>query len=502
MLKLTAISKSFPGVKALTDVSLEFMPGEIHGLVGENGAGKSTLMKIMTGLLQPDQGTIQIDSQTVQFRNCLDAMARGIHLVYQEIQVIPESTIAENVMLDKLITRGRSGIIDWPAVNHRARIYTERIGLKLPVTTVVKHLSAAQKQLIQIARALAAETRLLLLDEPTSSLSGHEAAELMAILRLLKGHGVTIVYVSHKLEEVFAIADRVSVLRDGQWMGTRRAADLTRTELVQMMIGRAAREDRLGPTTIDRSREALRVQQLHRTGKAHDINFVLHPGEILGFYGLVGSGRTETARLIIGDDQRESGELFVNGERARISSVQDSLHRYRIGYVSENRKEEGLWLDASVGTNITITILQRLIHRLTRRIDPVRERQTGQDLTEALAIKTPGLDQTARFLSGGNQQKICLAKWLAAQCDILIIDEPTVGVDVGAKEHLHRLIWELAAQQQKAILLISSDMTEIIKLASRILVFKDHRIVGEITDVSAPTRNFQEISQEIGEWLS
>ena len=502
MLELRSISKSFTGLQALAEVSLRFSGGEIHGLVGENGAGKSTLLKILSGVYQPDSGSLALDGRPVRLRDCYDALRRGICIVHQEIQVIPESTIAENVMLDKLPTRGRTGIVDWSAANRRAGEFTSLVGLGLPPSTVVKDLSAAQKQLIQLAKALAANARVLLLDEPTSSLTEHEARELQRILLRLKSQGVAIVYVSHKLEEVFALCDRVSVLRDGRHVGTKPAAEFTPATLVKLMIGREAPNQRLGALRPDRNREALRAEHLTRRGKVHDVSFTLHPGEILGFYGLVGAGRTETARLIIGDDVPDSGEVFVHGRRARIRGIQDSLHLCRIGYVSENRKEEGLLLDAPVGDNITITVWKRLRHWLSRRINPTAERAIARDLARSLAIKCAGLDQATRYLSGGNQQKVCMAKWLAADCDILIIDEPTVGVDIGAKEQIHRLIWDLAVVQGKAVILISSDLLEIIKLASRILVFRDKRIVGEISDLDAPNRAVGEISQAIGQFLN
>ena len=502
VLELRQLTKSFPGVQALDDVSLQFTKGEIHGLVGENGAGKSTLMKLITGIHAPDRGEIRLDGQPVRFRSYRDSMAAGIHLVYQEIQVIPESTVAENVMLDKMITRGRTGIIDWPAVNQTARKFTDLVGLDLPPTTVVKPLSAAQKQLIQIAKALAADARVLLLDEPTSCLSQHEALELQRVLRALANKGVTLIYVSHRLEEVFALCDRLSVLRDGRHVSTARTRDVTRAELVQQMIGRAAREQRFGALPERSGRELLRAERLSRRAKVRQVSFSLHAGEILGFYGLVGAGRTETARLLIGDDQPDHGTIFVAGVPEQIRSVEESLRRFRIGYVSENRKEEGLLLESSVGTNLTITIWERFVHRLTRRISRQRECEIGQGLITGLSIKCRGLDEKTRNLSGGNQQKICLAKWLAADCQILIIDEPTVGVDIGAKDQIHRLIWDFAAKPGRAVILISSDMPEIIKLASRILVFRDKRVAGEIKDVDAPDLTYEAVSAAIGRYLA
>jgi len=502
MLELRAITKTFPGVRALFEVSLQFEAGTIHGLVGENGAGKSTLLKIVTGIDRADSGEIHLDRELLRLSDPHAALLRGIAMVQQEIQLVPESSIAENVMLDKLPTRGRTGIIDWPSLERCARTFAERVGLHLPLETPVRRLSAAQKQLVQIAKALAAKARVLLLDEPTSSLTEHEARALAQILLRLKAEGVAVIYVSHKLDEVFHLCDRISVLRDGHCVGSHPVAELTRERLVQLMIGRATADARHGTLKPDRSCEALRADRLTRHGHAQEISFTLYPGEILGFYGLVGSGRTETARMLIGDTPPDSGQIFVKGRPATIRSVHRSLHRFGIGYVSENRKEEGLLLDSSVGTNITLTIWQRLRHRLTRRICPTAERTAALEMVRAVDIRCNGLHQTTGSLSGGNQQKICLAKWLVADCDTLIIDEPTVGVDVGAKEQIHRLIWELAGKQNKAIILISSDLPEMISLAHRILVFRDRRVVGEIGEVDTPGRTYEEISGAIGRLLN
>jgi ribose transport system ATP-binding protein len=501
MLELKGLSKRFPGVQALDGVSLSFAPGEIHALVGENGAGKSTLIKIVTGIYQPDAGEIFYEGRRLCFRSYRDSLAEGIDIVSQEIQVIPESTIAENIMLDKLITKGKTGIIDWAAVNRVARACLDKVGLPLGPDIVIKRLSAAHKQLVQIAKALAANARVLLLDEPTSSLTEHEARTLFGILRGLRESGVTIIFVSHKFEEVFALCDKVSVLRDGRLVGTRRIQDLTQSELVKMMIGRDVAQTHLGPLDAGGGREMLRAEHVVRKDKVEDASFTVRAGEILGFYGLVGAGRTELARVLIGEDRLDAGTIYVRGEKARIRSVADSLERYRIGYVTENRKEEGLLLQSPVSTNITIAVWPRIVNRLTRAISRAREVAITRGMIDSLSIRATGPNQKTEDLSGGNQQKVCIAKWLAADCDILIIDEPTVGVDVGAKEQIHQLIWGLAKTRGKAIILISSDMPEIIKIASRILVFKDRRIVGEITGVDEASKTYAEVSAAIGTHL-
>lgn len=502
MLELKSISKSFPGVRALDGVSVCFEEGEIHALVGENGAGKSTLIKIITGIYQPDAGEIYYQGERLHFRSYRDSLERGIDVVNQEIQVIPESTIAENIMLDKMITYGGTGIINWDAVNRVARQYMDIIGLPLSPSTVIRNLGAAQKQLVQIAKALAANAKVLLLDEPTSSLTEHEAANLIRILLDLKEKAVTIIFVSHKFEQVLSLCDRVSVLRDGQLVGTKRIDEVSQSDLITMMIGRNVTGNHLGRLDVNRSREMLRADHVTRKARVDDVSFTLYEGEILGLYGLVGAGRTELARILIGEDGIDSGTVLVRGEKARIRSVADSLERYRIGYVTENRKEEGLFLQSPVSTNVTITIWSKIVHPLTRAISRGREMSITWNMIQALGIRTTGPNQKAEYLSGGNQQKICIAKWLAAQCDILIIDEPTVGVDIGAKEHIHQLLWDLAKKERKAILLISSDMPEIIKVSSRILVFRDHRIVGEIINVDDEARTYGQVSAEIAQYLN
>ena len=501
MLELRHISKSFPGVRALDGVSVAFAPGEIHALVGENGAGKSTLMKIICGIYQADEGEVFLDGLPIRSRDYRQSLSMGIDIVHQEVQIVRENTVAESIMLDKLITYGPTGIINWRAVNKQAKVYMDMVGLDVPPNALMKGLSPAQKRLTQIARALAADARVILLDEPTSTLTLHEAQTLFGILNDLKKTGVVLVFVSHKFEEVFALCDRVTVLRDGRHVGTKPTSELGRQELIRMMIGRECKEDHLGRVNFNPDKEVLRVEGLTRHGKIEDASFSLREGEILGLYGLVGAGRTEMARVLIGEDRMDAGRVIVRGEFARIRSIADSLYRYRIGYLTENRKEEGLLLKDTVRANLTITVWPRMVNKFTRWISQRQEDQTAHEMVESLEIRTPGLAQIVENLSGGNQQKVSLAKWLAADCDVLIIDEPTVGVDVGAKEQIHRLIRRLAEVERRSIILISSDMPEIIRLANRILVFRDQRIVGQVDDVDNSDRTYDEISMAIGEFL-
>ena len=501
MLHIRHVSKFFPGVRALNDVSLEFLPGEIHAVVGENGAGKSTLIKIICGIYTPDEGEVLLDGAVVHLHAYKDALDRKINLVSQEIQVIPKSSVAENIMLDKIERFSRRGKIDWPRLQREAQRYIDLVELNVAATTAVGGLSAAQKQLIMIARALSADARILVLDEPTSALTRHETANLLQLLKKIKAEGVTILFVSHKLEEVLEIADKASVLRDGNLVGTRATAGLTKDEIVKLMIGRDARTADFGLLDVDYGSPALEARHIIQPGTFDDVSFTLHKGEILGFYGLVGSGRTELAQILIGEARRSGGEVLVNGQAAHIHSMADSLYHHRMGYVSENRKEKGLILGASIKTNIAVTVWNSMRNRFGA-IRLGEETAVADRYIRALEIKTTDPDQLVGRLSGGNQQKVSIAKWLAAACDILIIDEPTIGVDIGAKEYIHQLIWNLARQEGKSIILISSDMPEIAAVARRILVFKDFRIVGEVCNDGAQVRGYDEISLEIGGYLA
>ncbi|PTY07469.1 ABC transporter permease [Opitutaceae bacterium EW11] len=496
MLELKAISKGFPGVRALQDVSLTFLPGEIHGLMGENGAGKSTAIKIAGGIHVPDTGDVVLNGRRVVFRDCREALAHGVGLVSQELFVIPDASVAENILLERWVTR-MPGVIDWHATRAEAVRQMRRVGLDVDPELPVRNLSAAQKQLVQIAKALTARASVLLLDEPTSCLTEHEVTKLYGLLRELRATGVVLVFVSHKLEEVFALCDRVTVLRDGRFVGTRETSKLSPAELVTMMIGRECNDDHLGRLAPDWSQPVLQADHLCRAGKVNDASFTLHRGEILGFYGLIGSGRTELARVIVGEDRIDAGRILVRGEAAKIESVRDSLYRHRIGYVTENRKEEGLFLHDSVRMNLSVAVWPRLRSGLLRAIGVEREEQLARDQIASLRVKTSSAEQAVGTLSGGNQQKVSIGKWLAADCDILIVDEPTVGVDVGAKQQIHQLIWDLAARGGKSLIVISSDLPELVRLANRILVFREQRIVGEVRDIDTAKKTYAQVSAEI-----
>ncbi len=499
MLEVSGVSKSFPGVKALQDISVQFHDGEIHALLGENGAGKSTLMKIICGIYKADKGTVSLDGKELKLHGYGDAVRHHISMVHQEIQMIPEASIAENIINDKIAQFTKFGFVNWKAINEFALKYMKEVGLDLPPEKKVRFLSAAHKQLIQIAKALSADARVLLLDEPTSSLTLHEADVLFELVRKLKEKGMIIIFVSHKLEEVQVIADRVTVFRDGKLVGSDHIKNMENSRIIKMMIGRDFVYSYRG--RLDAGDKDVVLEAKNITSRIHgfkNLSFQVHRGEILGFYGLVGSGRTELIRTMLNIDKCDGGEVFLEGKPVKIDSFKTALHKYKIGYVTENRKEEGLFLEHTVGTNICVNSLNKSYYGRIPFINLKKERENAGFFANRLEIKTPSLSTLAGKLSGGNQQKISIAKWLAADCDILIIDEPTVGVDIGAKEYIHELIWNLAAKEGKTVILISSDMNEMISLARRILIFKDKQITGELSGEEFFAKPGEEISAEIG----
>lgn len=478
-LALRSITKSFPGIRALNDASLTLVGGEIHALMGENGAGKSTLIKIITGVYRADSGTLKLDDRDLVFSSPRDAMAAGITVVHQERNLIPHFSVAENILLERLPTR--SGLVDFVRANSETRQHLAKVGLDIDPATEVGRLSVAQMQMVEIAKALSHNASVLLLDEPTASLTEAEAETLFRLVRRLREAGAAILFVSHKLEEVLSLCDRVTVLRDGETtLMAAPVAGMTRGNLIEAMIGRSERPvvpRKQGPQ-LDQPR--LKAQALTTSYGHKAIDFTLHRGEILGLYGLVGAGRTELARALLGQGKIRSGQILIDGAAVRMHSVRDAIKRCRIGYVSEDRKYEGVILDHSIRSNIAITVWDSIAHGLglLTRNDEIA---LAAPLAARLEIRAPSLDQRVGNLSGGNQQKVSLAKWLAADVDILIIDEPTVGIDIKAKSYIHELINELA-DRGMAILLISSDMPEIVAMADRILVMHEFALIDEFVN--------------------
>ena len=478
-LSISHIGKSFGGVRALDDVSFDIGGGEIHAVMGENGAGKSTLIKIITGVHRPDSGRLTIDGQRVEFASPRESLAAGIGVVHQERNLIPRFTVGENIMLERLPRRGP--FVDYDAVHARARAALDQLESAIETRTEVAALSVAQMQIVEIAKALSIEARMLLLDEPTASITDHEAASLFEVMRRLRDRGAAIVFVSHKLEEVLALCDRVTVLRDGKMVASGiPIAEVSRDRLVSMMIGRSERTAAIGRREFGAGEPALQLREVSTTFGHRDVSFSLRKGEILGLYGLVGAGRTELARAILGLGQVTAGEIRVHGQTVRIRSVHEALEKYRLGYVSEDRKQEGLILAHPVRDNITLAVWPRIAGPLGL-MAPAAEDRAAAPYVERLQMRIASLDQLVSELSGGNQQKVSIAKWLAAKTDILIVDEPTVGIDVKTKTEIHELLAEIAGGGL-AVLLISSDMAEMITLADRILVLHDFRLAGEIVN--------------------
>jgi len=489
-LEVAGVRKQFPGVVALDDVSLRLRAGEIHALLGENGAGKSTLIKILTGVYQPDKGEIRLDGSPLRFASPRSALAAGISVVHQERNLIPQFTVAENILLEHIPTRGVQ-LVDHAAINRLAKPWIEMVGLDAAPATPVAQLSVAQMQLVEIAKALSLQARILLMDETTAAITPHEVGYLFRILGDLRRRGVALVFVSHKLEEVFELCDRVTVLRDGQNAAADVAvASLDRDQLVTYMIGRAEVIAELPPKP-DPGEPALEVAGLTTDGGDSALSLVLRKGEVLGLYGLVGAGRSKLAKTLVGEIKATGGEVRVRGVITHIKSFREALEKHRFGYVSEDRKQEGLILLHSVRANTSITIWRRL-RTLGQWIRRSAEDAAVLPSLRQLDVKAQSLSQSVGTLSGGNQQKVSIAKWLAAKAEILIIDEPTVGIDIKTKNALHELIWDLAANG-KSILLISSDMPEVIRLSDRILVMRNHAIVGEMSN----THQYDEMSEAI-----
>ena len=471
--ELRGISKRFGATQALADVSLDLLPGEIHALVGENGAGKSTLVKILAGIHQPDSGTILLDGQPIQIGGPAEARAIGIAVVHQEPRLFPDLTVAENVFLGHA-PAGRLGSIDWGATRRAAAALFAQLDVQFDVNAPVRGLSMADQQLIEIAKSLSVEARVLVLDEPTASLSSHEVERLFAIVRRLRDRGVSILFVSHRLDEVFALCDRATVFRDGRHVVTMATADLTTADLVRHMVGRAVTlfpkiETPLGDTLLE-------VDGLTKVGSFRDVSFAVRSGEIVGFAGLVGAGRTEVARVLFGIDRRDAGVVRLGGVPVAFGSPSAALTA-GIAYVPEDRHQDGLVLDFTIAQNVTLPILPRLFPRLLLRSSV--ERSVATDQTRQFNVRMTGVDQLVGALSGGNQQKVVLAKWLASKPRVLILDEPTRGIDIGAKVEVHRIISELAASGL-GIILISSDLPEVLAMSDRILVMHEGRIAAEI----------------------
>ena len=471
---LNNIFKSFGGVRALKDVSFEINSGEVHALLGENGAGKSTLMKILSGAQAKDGGKIFVDGKEVHFKNTSDSKKLGIGIIYQEFSLVPDLSVAENIFLDKL---DKSLWVNWNDIEKKSAVLIKRLGFSIHPLTKVSSLSVAEQQIVEIAKVLSDDVRLIILDEPTAVLGSKEVEKLFEILNELKNQGVGIVYISHHFKEIFAIADRVTILKDGFSIQTNLITEVSKDSLISLMLGRD-----LGKMFTERLSKigeyAIEVKHLSYKDKVNDVSFSIQSGEILGMAGLVGSGRTETAEAIFGVHKKNGGEVILFGKLAKINSPSDGI-RYRIGMVNEDRKSKGILLSMSIAKNISLTNLKSITNRFGF-IDHKKEKIITESLLNKLKIKAVDGDVLAGNLSGGNQQKVAIAKWVNSDSKILIIDEPTRGVDVGAKVEIYKLINELA-ESGIAVLVISSETDELMGLCDRIVVMRSGKIEGIIS---------------------
>jgi rhamnose transport system ATP-binding protein len=475
---LRHVSKRFGATQALSDVSLELLPGSVHALVGENGAGKSTLVKILAGVHQPDTGDVAVEDRSVLIRDPSAARSLGIAVVHQEPSLFPDLSVAENVYL-AAPPRGSLGRIDWAGARRRTSELFAQLDVRLDPAAPVRGLSMADQQLIEIAKALSFDAHVLVLDEPTASLSAHEVERLFAIVRRLRDRGVAVLFVGHRLHEIYEICDSATVLRDGRHVITAPLAELSTADLIRHMVGRAVSLFPKGEATIGAT--LLEARQLARAGEFEDISFAVRAGEIVGFAGLVGAGRTEIARALFGITRPTSGEIVLSGESVAFGSPSEAMNA-GIAYVPEDRHQNGLVLDFSIAENVSLPILPRLFPRLF--LSTRRERGMADEYITSLRIRTRGARQLVAALSGGNQQKVVIAKWLASNPRVLILDEPTRGIDIGAKVEVHRIISDLASSGI-GIILISSELPEVIAMSDRILVLHEGRLTAEIARADA-----------------
>jgi ribose transport system ATP-binding protein len=477
LIRMDGIDKSFPGVHALNKCSFELAPGEVHGLVGENGAGKSTLMKILSGVYQKDAGTIELKGQQVEIHNTKGAQSLGISIIHQELNLMKHLSAAQNIYIGREHKKGLSILVDDATINEKTKKLFQMINLDLDPQVRVSELTVAKQQMVEIAKALSFNMDVLIMDEPTSALSDAEIDDLFRVIADLRAKGKGIVYISHRMDELKRICDRVTVMRDGCYIATNPMKDITIDQIIAQMVGREMFASSHPQIDTSSTEVVLEVKGLNRGRRVRDVSFKLHRGEILGFAGLMGAGRTETARAIFGADLMDSGEIHIKGKRVQIHHPKDAV-AHGIGYLSEDRKQFGLALGLSVETNTVMASLTRFLKSLII-VDDQKTRSVAEDYVKRLNTKTPSVDQTIRNLSGGNQQKVVIGKWLVRDCDILIFDEPTRGIDVGAKSEIYRLLNELA-DQGKSIIMISSELPEILRMSHRVVVMCEGKVTGTL----------------------
>ena len=475
ILTMKGIDKSFPGVHALDHVDLEIRKGEVHALMGENGAGKSTLMKVLTGIYHKDAGTITYEGKEVEFTNPREAQDAGIVIVHQELNMMGHLTVAQNIFIGREYMNGK--LIDDKKMNEEAKKLFDQLGINIDPKETMSRLTVGKQQMCEIAKAISHDAKVIIFDEPSAALTEAEIEELFKIIRDLRDKQMGIVYISHRMDEIKVITDRVTVMRDGGYVGTLITKDSTKDDIINMMVGRVIYEDPKTESQVAPDAPVvLKVEHLNAGRMVKDVSFELHKGEILGFSGLMGAGRTETARALFGADPKDSGDIYVNGQKVEIKTPQDAV-KCGIGYLSEDRKRFGIVVDKTVAENSTMATMENFMKGIF--IDKKKEKDVAQEYVEALKTKTPSVDQLVVNLSGGNQQKVVIAKWLVRNCDILIFDEPTRGIDVGAKSEIYHLMNELVAEG-KSIIMISSEMTEILRMSDRIVVMCEGRKTGEL----------------------
>ena len=475
ILTMKGIDKSFPGVHALDHVDLEVRKGEVHALMGENGAGKSTLMKVLTGIYHKDSGTITYEGKEVEFSNPREAQDAGIVIVHQELNMMGHLTVAQNIFIGREFMKGK--LIDDKKMNEEAKKLFNQLGIDNDPTETMSRLTVGKQQMCEIAKAISHDAKVIIFDEPSAALTEAEIEELFKIIRDLRKKQLGIVYISHRMDEIKVITDRVTVMRDGGYVGTLITEECTKDDIINMMVGRVIYEDPKTESAVPKDAPVvLKVEHLNAGRMVKDVSFELRKGEILGFSGLMGAGRTETARALFGADPKQSGDIYVNGEKVDIKNPQDAV-KCGIGYLSEDRKRYGIVVDKTVAENSTMASLEFYMKGMF--IDKKKENEAAQKYVDLLRTKTPGVDQLVVNLSGGNQQKVVIAKWLIRNCDILIFDEPTRGIDVGAKSEIYQLMNELAAEG-KSIIMISSEMTEILRMSDRIIIMCEGRKTGEL----------------------
>ena len=489
ILTMKGIDKSFPGVHALDHVDLEIRKGEVLALMGENGAGKSTLMKVLTGIYKKDSGTITYEGKEVEFANTREAQDAGVVIVHQELNMLGHLTVAQNLFIGREFMNGVK--IDDKKMNEEAKKLFDKLNVDIDPTETMSNLTVGKQQMCEIAKAVSFDAKVIIFDEPSAALTETEIEAMFEIIRDLKKRDIAMVYISHRMDEIKVITDRVTVMRDGTYVGTIITADSTKEDIINMMVGRVIYEDPKTQSMVAPDAPVvLEVKNLNAGKMVQDVSFKLHKGEILGFSGLMGAGRTETARALFGADPVDSGEIYINGEKVTINSPRDAV-RCGIGYLSEDRKRYGCVVQKTVAENTTMATMKNFMNGLL--INKKKEAEVAQQYVEALATKTPSVDQLVVNLSGGNQQKVVIAKWLTRDCDILIFDEPTRGIDVGAKNEIYKLMNKLASEG-KSIIMISSEMTEILRMSDRIVVMCEGKKTGEIDIAEATQENIMNLA--------